>query len=125
LVKRYIPRTLLFTCLLVACGANVCAQTPEDINFLAGLTDFEHVSNMLPYYLNRIGFELLDRRERAVSQISTAADVAKRKIYIRERILGELGGLPDRTPLNARVVGTLDRGGYRVEKLIFESQPRF
>ena len=35
-----------------------------------------------------------------------------------------IGGLPtERTPLNARVTGTLARDGYRIEKLIFESLP--
>jgi hypothetical protein len=36
-----------------------------------------------------------------------------------------LGGLPERTPLNARVVGVVDREDYRIEKVVFESQPRF
>jgi cephalosporin-C deacetylase-like acetyl esterase len=31
--------------------------------------------------------------------------------------------LPERTPLNARVAGTLNRDGYRIEKIVFESQP--
>jgi cephalosporin-C deacetylase-like acetyl esterase len=40
-------------------------------------------------------------------------------------MLEDLGGFPERTPLNARVVGTLERAGYRIEKVIFESQPHF
>jgi len=40
-------------------------------------------------------------------------------------MLSALGGLPERTPLNPRVVGVLDRDGYQVEKVIFESQPQF
>ena len=30
-----------------------------------------------------------------------------------------------RTPLNARTVATLDRDGYRIEKVMFESRPGF
>jgi dienelactone hydrolase len=33
--------------------------------------------------------------------------------------------MPDRTPLNARTVGTFERPGYRVEKVVYESQPNF
>ncbi len=101
------------------------AQTPEDINFLTGLPDFERAGEMLPDYLNRAAFALLDQRQRTVAAISTSGDLAKRRAYVRERMLAELGGLPERTPLNARVVGALDREGYRVEKVIFESQPHF
>ena len=34
-----------------------------------------------------------------------------------------LGGRPEETPLNARTVGVINRSGYRIEKLIFESMP--
>ncbi len=37
-----------------------------------------------------------------------------------------IGGLPQfRTPLNARVTGVVERPGYRVEKLLFDSLPGF
>lgn len=50
----------------------------------------------------------------------------RRRDWIRQRILEQIGGLPaERTPLNARITGSLTREGYRVEKLIFESLPRF
>jgi dienelactone hydrolase len=43
------------------------------------------------------------------------------------RLRNSLGLLPwpDRTALNARTVGVLDRDGYKIEKVIFESQPGF
>ncbi len=41
-------------------------------------------------------------------------------------LLAMLGGLPaERTPLNLRRAGSIDRGEYRIEKIIYESQPRF
>src|SRR5260370_17397672 len=53
------------------------------------------------------------------------ADVKARQQYWQERMWTYLGGQPERTPLNARVVGALDRGDYRIEKLVFESRPGF
>jgi len=35
------------------------------------------------------------------------------------------GGYPARTPLNARTVGTVDAGDYRIDRVIFESRPGF
>ncbi len=35
----------------------------------------------------------------------------------------QLGGFPEKTPLNAQVVGSLRGDGYRVEKVIYESEP--
>ena len=114
--------TVMLVCAL--CGS-LRAQSREGLDFLTDLPDFEHVRMMLPNHLNRLAFALLDERQRTVSQITTMADVARRKAYVRERMLSALGGFPERTPLNARVVGSLDRDGYRVEKIIFESQPKF
>lgn len=41
----------------------------------------------------------------------------------RRYLLNAIGGLPERTPLNPRVTGTRYRDGYRVELVMFESQP--
>src|SRR5207249_9788732 len=56
---------------------------------------------------------------------SSWEESARRKAYTAEHMLQALGGLPERTPLNAHVVGALEREGYRIEKIIFESQPHF
>lgn len=113
-------------CVLAITAIHVAAQqSAETLDFLAGLPDFQNIRRMLPEYLDRIGLELLDERGRAVANLRTGSDVAARRAYVRERMLRAIGGLPERTPLNARVVGVIERDGYRVEKIIFESQPRF
>lgn len=36
-----------------------------------------------------------------------------------------LNPMPPKTPLNARITGVIERPGYRIEKLLFESRPKF
>lgn len=104
----------------------VAAQTSDSLDFLAGLPDFQDLRQMLPTHLNRMAFALLDERERAVARFTGPADVAGRRTLLRDRMQRALGGpWPARTPLNPRTVAVLDRDGYRVEKVIFESHPRF
>jgi len=43
----------------------------------------------------------------------------------REFFLRQIGGLPERTPLNPQVVGRLEGEGYRVEKILLETRPQF
>ena len=45
----------------------------------------------------------------------------ERRAFFLERI----GGLPERTPLNPQISGTLQGKGYRVEKIILETRPAF
>jgi len=101
------------------------AQQSDDLNFASGLEQFHNIRRMLPSYLNNIGFRMLGERKRRVEYLATIEDVNKRRSYVREQMLKDLGGFPDRTPLNARAVGVLERPGYRIEKVIFESQPHF
>jgi dienelactone hydrolase len=64
-----------------------------------------------------------DVRRAAVAALKTPDDVQRRRQVLRTRFLEALGGLPERTPLNARVVGELKGDGFRVEKVIYESRP--
>jgi len=64
-----------------------------------------------------------DRRREAIAAIKTPEDIARRKKKLREFFLRSLGEFPERTPLGAQTTGTLKGGGYRVEKVIFESRP--
>ncbi len=57
--------------------------------------------------------------------VKTPEQIAAYQRNMRARFLEKLGGFPERTPLNARVVGTLKRPGYKVEKILFESRPGF
>src|SRR5262249_22216257 len=79
---------------------------------------------MLGSYLDAKAEALLATRRRTIDGIATRDDLKKRQQYWRERMWADLGGQPERTPLNARTVGVLDRGDYRIEKIIFESRPR-
>jgi dienelactone hydrolase len=81
----------------------------------------------------RIVQEFNVARVRAIEQAANARRAALRtradaEAYVREvreKIALSFGPLPEKTPLNARVTGRLDRDAYVIEKLIFESRPGF
>ena len=81
-------------------------------------------ADMLKRYLLAQAKVHFDARRKAIAAIKTPADVEKRQKELRAFFLKSLGDLPERTPLNPQVVGKLERDGYRVEKVIFESRPR-
>jgi cephalosporin-C deacetylase-like acetyl esterase len=83
------------------------------------------LENMVDAYLTGIAQRLWEARSAEVAAIGSRAQVLQRQEYIRGKLLEEIGGFPQRTPLHPRITGTLQRSGYRVEKLIFESQPRY
>jgi dienelactone hydrolase len=44
---------------------------------------------------------------------------------VQERVRQSFGPEPERTPLNPRITGVVERDTYRIEKVIFESRPNF
>jgi len=64
-----------------------------------------------------------EERRKAVAAMKTPEDVARRQAQLRAKFAAALGAFPEKSPLNARTTGTLDRGDYRVDKVIYESRP--
>jgi cephalosporin-C deacetylase-like acetyl esterase len=87
----------------------------------AGLPDY---SRDLERYLVRIANEARERRQRVVQAIATRQDVLDRQKTVVSELWKMLGDPPAKTPLNARVTGTIERPGYRIEKVTFESRRR-
>ncbi len=112
---RYLP-ALLFVATLPA---------QQELDFLQGLNDFRQLEQALPDSLNRRAYKLLDQREADIARIRTQADLAARGRFVREKMLEMLGELPERTPLNAKLVDKIEQPGYVIEKILFESQPGF
>ncbi len=77
-------------------------------------------------WMDRIAQEQLDRRAAEISSIRTPEAAEQRKERVRKKILELIGGLPDYSgPLNATVTGRIEKPRYVIEKVIFESLPRF
>ncbi len=64
------------------------------------------------------------RRLADLRAMQTEADVRARIMKIRTTVWKLIGGPFEKTPLNPQVVGTIDRGDYRIEKVIFQSLPQ-
>src|SRR5579885_1105092 len=106
-------RILLVICLCAA------AQAQESLQVTAGL------GGMLERHLTSLAKAAWEQRAARVAPIRTPAEEAARQASIRGTVMEELGGFPPKTPLHARTTGTLAREGYRVEKVIYESQPGY
>jgi hypothetical protein len=59
----------------------------------------------------------------AVAAIRTPEELAAKQREWRAAWLESLGGLPERTPLEDHTTGVIQCDGYRIEKVVFQSQP--
>lgn len=79
--------------------------------------------NDWPRYLAARMNEARARRAAELKGMSSDAAVRARIEKTRRTVWQLLGGQFEKTPLNPKIVGTIDRGAYRIEKVIFESRP--
>jgi dienelactone hydrolase len=78
---------------------------------------------MRQYWLGQVA-QAFESWQKEYETVKTPEEIALRQRRLREKFLEALGGLPPRTPLYPQITGKVDRDGYRVEKIIFQSQPQ-
>lgn len=80
--------------------------------------------NDWPDFITKNMNQARDSRRALLARIQSKQQVEARTETVRSQLWQLLGGRPEETPLNPRITGTLQRNGYRIEKLIFESMPQ-
>lgn len=113
--SRLAIRTVLFA-ISMLCGTLYAQNSLEVSHGLEG---------MLDNYLSGAARKQWEHRDSVVAAIQTPQQVKERQSYIHKKLLEEIGGFPEKTPLHARITGTLEHSDYKVEKLIYESMPHF
>jgi cephalosporin-C deacetylase-like acetyl esterase len=76
-------------------------------------------------YLDGIAAKDEAERAAAVAEIHTRAEAEARQKEVRRKILSLIGELPERTPLDAKVLGETHADGFTIRKVLFYSQPNF
>jgi cephalosporin-C deacetylase-like acetyl esterase len=103
----------------------LCAAAPEeDLNCLNAEPGTAAAKEVFYSQLQQEAYAALKRRDEAWQQLKTTEQVQARQKELREFFEQQLGGFPERTPLNAQVAGKLPGDGYTIEKVIFESRPQ-
>lgn len=98
--------------LVFVMGSTLCAQRLD-------------LRDELQQYLTKHAAANWTARREKIGKLDSQTAISERQHYIRQWMRDAIGGLPEKTPLNPKITGGLQRDGYRVEHLVFESQPGF
>ena len=115
----------IFALLLLSPASGLLAQEPKDdlTVWKADLLKDVTPRKMLNGYLMAHAQVQFEARREAVKGLKTPEDLRKRQEELRSKFIEALGGFPEKTPLNAKTVGTLKGEGFRVELVMYESRP--
>ena len=86
---------------------------------------YRDYSRCLPDYLRAQAERAYQLRNSAIAKLTSEAAIRERQRWVPQTFWKLNGGMPERTPLNARTLGSFEREGYRLEKVVYESQPNF
>ncbi|MBM3334894.1 acetylxylan esterase, partial [Candidatus Sumerlaeota bacterium] len=109
---------------MVSAQASADPKIAEEVRRAAIFNEFRHGHMLQEYYVARLR-DIARRRERERARIRTAAQVMKLREEVRRKLRACYGPPPERTALNARVTGNLEREHYTIEKIIYESRPQY
>jgi dienelactone hydrolase/pimeloyl-ACP methyl ester carboxylesterase len=119
-IVRLVPGLLFVACLAVTPSLAQAAKSQGD-----GLTPLNRFPRMVQEYfvdqVRRVD-QQVDQRYAALASWGDAQACVRQ---VQEKIRQCFGPWPEKTPLNPRVTGTVDRDTYRIENVVFESRPSF
>jgi dienelactone hydrolase len=120
-MQRSMPYVLTVLLLFLAA---IPAVRGEDLDLPPQMIEGGPPGLMMQRYLKKQTDQAVQRWKDDYEKRKTPEQIAEYQKGGRAAFLAAVGGLPERTPLNPQIVGKISRSGYRVEKIIFESQPK-
>ena len=114
--------TITLLGLVLLLPATVAAQSKEKRQQLEPLNRFPR---MVQEWLVDQVRDIDARNQQTYDNLDSRTKAQEYVQSVRERIAECFGPFPEKTPLNARVMKTVDRDDYRIENVIFESRPGF
>ncbi len=122
--NEYIRRVfVLFLFFLFLLPKLLTAQ--EDLNVLGKWLKYSDASNALYHHLSADACRLLSQREESASKLHTQSEWQIMQKNMVETIWDVVGPFDEKTPLNTKITGKIQKEGYRIENVIYESLPGF
>jgi len=119
-------KMISITLLALLLSAQVKAQKEfDDIRGTQHWMMFSDASNSLYHYLTRQALGYLSKRSDEIASLHNLTAWQQKQKRIAVSLKKAVGPFPAKTPLNANVTGSYNKNGYRIENIIYESQPGY
>ena len=128
---------ILFICLILTGNINGQVKSPvntkvdlkpdaEDLNVFQQWLRWNNPGSLLvDHLIFGQAMDFYDARDREIAKLTTKSDWMRRQELVKQKLMEIVGPFPEKTPLNAKITGTIKRDGYRIEKIIFEAMPDY
>ena len=97
----------------------------ETLDVLKGWYKYDNLDHALYHHYLSQALKLIDKRKEKIKKLNTIEEWKERQKEVKKILPEIIGPFPDKTPLNAKVVGIIQKNDYHIEKIIFESRPNY
>ncbi|KAA9038658.1 prolyl oligopeptidase family serine peptidase [Ginsengibacter hankyongi] len=125
-MKKILKICVLSFAVLLLLNNDIDAQ--KDFDGIRGTQHwmmYSDAPNSLYRYIAGQAYQDIDRRNETVSKISSLSGWQQRQKWIQKTLQESVGNFPPKTPLNAKITKSFDEGDYRLENIVYESQPGY
>lgn len=119
-VRRPFACICLFALLTVA-----KAHGQQEPLVLQKWMQYSDAPNALYHHLAGEAFVFLEKRAKTVAGLQSPQQWEQRRQWVRQTLGEAVGTFPEKTPLHVKVTATHRHEDFRVENIVYESQPGF
>lgn len=102
------------------------SEAQEDLKVIQShWVSFTDGPNALYKHQAAQAFKMLDARKEAVKELHTLEDWEGWQKQVKKTLMRVVGPFPEKTPLRPEITRTIQKPGYRMDHLVFQSQPEF
>jgi hypothetical protein len=103
-----------------------CSYAQKEYDIIKGKwIQYSDPANLLNHHLSNEAFTLLKQQEKTVASLKTKSAWTARQSEMKDRLWKVLGPFSDKTPLSPVVTSVIQKQDFKIENIIFESQPGF
>src|SRR4029078_2393060 len=103
----------------------VDAPEEENLNVFHDWITWNNPGSLVLNHLNRQAEDYYTIRDHQIAGLKTKSDWKNRQQLVKEKLNEIMGPFPKRGGLNPEITGIIQKDGYRIEKIIYESVPGF
>ena len=104
---------------------NKALAEDENLRVLDRWMKYTDAENSLYHFISSLAINQLEQREKEIAGLNSKEQWLQRQKDVRKKLLNIVGPFPQKTPLNAQVLAKVKKEGYTLEKIVYESMPKF
>src|SRR4030095_9784770 len=97
----------------------------ENLNVFQQWIKWNNPGSMSLNHLTRQAEDYYKIRDKQIAKLKTRSDWQKRQREVRNKLTEIIGPFPKKEALNPEITGIVQKGGYRIEKIIYQPVPGY